>query len=338
MLKKTIFFLVLSVGCFSVGFAQSVHKPAELLKIMKESKISYTLSELYIDINDKDYSQLLNQTNIYHDDSDGHMVAKKLVLSPEAVLEWNAAEKSFSVDSNFKEARKHYKNVTDIQPEYYPAFTRMGETYAKEKDFEKAISSFKKAISKNYVDYWPHWQLAAVYYKEKNYEDAVSEITLAHILDRNNRKIIESMIEIYADAHLIYDDWVFTPQVTIFKGQKENEIKVSSKEGWSGYAIGKAIWSYEPGYPESQGEKQGVPSLIQEKECLLSLLSTYNLDKVKTADVGVTHLQQAKDNNMMDSFIYYEGFLREQPSYVYQLPNNVIKKMKNYVVMAHGGK
>jgi tetratricopeptide (TPR) repeat protein len=336
MLKKISFILILcTVYIFQVR-AQVVHKPAELMQIMNASKITYTLAELYVDINDKDYSNLRNESNIYHEDSDGHMVVKRLILTKEAEAEWNAAEKAFKEDSNYKEARKHYKNVFDIQADYYPAKMRIAQTYEKEKDFDKAIIAYKQAISRNYVDYMPHWLLAEVYYKQKDFDGAVNEITVAHILDRNNPQIMEALVEIYIDAKLQYDDWVFTPQFKIFKGQKDNEIKVLSKPGWNGYAIAKAIWSYEPGYADGQGEKPNAPSLLQEKECMLSLLKGQDENKPNT-NKGIVNLQIAQDNKMMDSFIYYEEILRKQPSMVYQLPNSVIKKISTYVLVAHAG-
>ena len=145
------------------------------------------------------------------------------------------------------------------------------------------------------------------------------------------------MNEIYESVHLRYDDWVFTPQFKIFKGQKQNEVKIYSKNEWAGYATVAAIWEYEPGYAESQGEKPGVPSILQEKECLLSLLAAQDDSKKINKDKSILNLQKAKEYRMTDSFILYEEFLREQPSMVYQLPNNVIKGMKNYVLLAHGG-
>jgi tetratricopeptide (TPR) repeat protein len=338
MLKKIILIFILSLYYVLPGNAQAVHKPAELLKIMKDSKVTYVVAELYVDVNPRDYSNMyLNGTNIYHEDSDGHMAVKKLVLMKDAEAEWNAGEKSFTQDSNLIQARKHYKNVLDMQSDYYPAKVRIGQTFEKEKDFEKATMAYKQAVSKNFVDYMPHWMLAEAYYKEKNFEDAASEITLAHILDRNNSKIIERLIDMYADAKLNYDDWVFTPQVKLFKGQKENEIKVLSKEGWGGYAIGKAIWGYEPGYSESQGEKPGALSLLQEQECLLTLLAGYDETKIKTPDAGLVNLQKAQENKLLEGFIYYEIFLKQQPAMVYQLPNTVIKKMKNYFMLTHSG-
>jgi tetratricopeptide (TPR) repeat protein len=227
MLKKFTLIVILSVGFIFRSHGQAVaHKPAELLKIMKDSKLTYTIGEMYIDIPEKDYSNYVNSPDIYHEDSDGHMVVKKLVLAKEAEGEWKLAEKAFLQDKNYKEARKHYKNVTEIQPDYYPAKIQTAKTYEQEDDNEKAIMSYKQAISKNFVDYLPHWLIAEAYLRDKNYDGAIDEITLASVLNRNDTSILQDMTEIYVRANLKYDDWEFNPQYTIFKGQKQNEIKV----------------------------------------------------------------------------------------------------------------
>jgi len=338
MLKKLTLFAILSIGYFIPLKAQVVHKPDELFGVMKRSGLNYQPAELYIDIDQKNYSKLLNDSSLYHEDSDGHFLVKRIAVLPEAEAEWKLGEKSFLEDKNYKEAKKHYKNVLDVQNDYYPAKIRIGEAFDIEQDYEKSEAAYKQAISKNYVNYLPHYLIAKAYYAERNYEDAVNEISLAAILNRNDTRIQELMNEIYADAHLKYDDWVFSPQYKVFKGSKETDIKVLSKEGWSGYAIGKAIWQFEPGYAVNQGEKPGVTSALEEKECLQYLLYALNDDsKTKPADKAILSLQKVQEFKMMDGFIYYDVLLRQNPALVYQLPNNVIKTMKNYVIYAHGG-
>jgi len=338
MIKKSTLILALSLGCVMYGQGQAVaHKPTEIAKIMKDSKLNYSIDTLYVDIQDKDYSNLVNEPNTYREDSGEQMLVKKMNLSKDAQTEWDAAERAFMQDNNYKEARKHYKNVLDIQQDYYPAKIEMAKTFEKEGDLEKAEASYKQAISKNYVDYMPHWLMAKDYFAEKKYDEAVSEITLASVLNRNDTAILLDLGEIYAAAHLKYEDWEFTPQYKVFKGMKENEIKVLSQKGWRGYAVGKAIWDFEPGYPESQGEHPGKPSLIQEKECLLSLLAGQDTMKDASDDITILAVQDAKEYKLLDGFIYYEELLPQNPSLVYQLPNNVIKGVKNYVILAHGG-
>src|ERR1700722_6552490 len=152
MLKNITFIFILSISYIISGQGQAVaHKPADLVKIMKDSKLTYSIDTLYVDVQDKDYSNLVNEPNIYREDSGEQMLVKKMRLAKEAESEWNAAEKAFLKDNNYKEARKHYKNVLDIQQDYYPAKIQIAKTFEMEGDLEKAEASYKQAISKNYV-------------------------------------------------------------------------------------------------------------------------------------------------------------------------------------------
>ncbi len=336
MLNKIKFLLIFSLGYIISTYAQVAHKPAELADMMKNSKVSYNVGELYIDVPDDDYSNRLNETNIYREDSGDKTFIKKMVLAKEAQSEWYAGQREME-DKNYKEARKHYKNVLDIQQDYYPAKMQIAKTFEKEEDYEKAEANYKQAISKNYIDYLPHLLIAEDYRQENKMDDAINEITIASILNRNDTSILADLNEIYEDANLKYSDWVFTPQCKFFKGQKPNSIQVLSKKGWSGYATGKALWLYEPGYAASQGETAGKTSLLEEKECLLSLLASQ--DEHADADVPdyMVALKKAQENKLLDGFIYYEILLPQNPSLAYQLPNNVIKSIKNYVILGHGG-
>lgn len=337
MLKKIIFTFILAQGFLYVTTAQVVHKPAELLDIVKNSKITYTQGELYIDIPDKDFSNILNKTGIYNEDSGGITIQKKISLPKDAQSEWYAGEREFNEENDYKEARKHYKNVLDVAPDYYPAKMQIAKTFEKEENYEKAEASYKQAISKNYIDYMPHWLIAEIYLKDKKIDEAINEITIAAVLNRNDTLIQQDLNEIYADAKLKYSDWQFTPQCKVFKGQKSNNIEVLSQKNWSGYALGKAIWAYEPGYAESQGEKPGRPSLLEEKECLLNLLAGLDKHMDDEQEPELSNLQDAKEDKLIDGFAYYEILLPQNPALVYQLPNNVIKGIKNYVLMGHGG-
>jgi len=110
-----------------------------------------------------------------------------------------------------------------------------------------------------------------------------------------------------------------------------------SKKGWYGYAIAKAIWKYEPGYAQSQGENPDNLSFLQEKECIMNLIAGQDSIKARDVDPSISALVDSKDYKLTDGFIYYEILLPSHPALVYQLPNNVIKSIRDYVVLGHGG-
>ncbi len=336
MLKKIAFVFISSMGLFFYDFGQVVHKPVDILDIMNRSKVKYDVGVLTKDIPDKDYSGLLNEPYMYRLDSNDQTFVRKMVIAKEAKQEWNSAESAFR-DDNYKEAQVHYKNVLDIQPDYYPAKMQIAKTFEKEEEFEKAEASYKQAMSKNYIDYLPHLLLAKVYLQDSKMEEAVDEITLASILNRNDTAILAAMRDIYQSAGLKFSYWVFTPQYELINEHNSNKVEVLSRKGWDGYAAVKAIWKFEPGYAVTQGEKPGRPSLLEEKECLINVMAYqdqhFDAELPKPFDM----IKKAIDNKLLDGFIYYEILLPQNPSLAYQLPNNVIKVIKNYAVMAHGG-
>ncbi len=337
MFNKIFFTLILLQGFILSGFGQTAaHKPADLLKILKASKTTYTVGNLDMVIPDSKYN-ITNSANIMHEDSNGQFVAKKVVLAKGADSTWNEAERLFKEDSNYKEARKVYRDVLDIDPDYYPAKMQIAKTFEIEKDYEKAEASYKQAISKNYVDYLPHQLIAEDYLKEKKYDEAVDEISVASVLNRNDTSVSADMNKIYAKTRMKYGDWTFTPQYKLEKGKTDAEISVLVKKGWYGYAIAKAIWKYEPGYAQNTDATPDNVTLIQERECLMNLLAGQDSIKAKDTDPGILALADAQDYKLMDGFIYYEILLPAHPSLVYQLPNNVIKSIRDYAVLGRGG-
>jgi len=338
MLKKIFFTLLLLQGFILSGQGQTTaHKPADLLKVLKASKITYTVGGLSTDIPKGEGSTLVNPTNVYHEDSNGQFIAKKVKIAKGADSTWNEAERIFKEDSNYKEARKVYREVLDIDPDYYPAKIEIAKTFEIEQDYEKAEAQYKQAISKNYVDYRPHQLAAELYLKEKKYEEAVDEISMASVLNRNDTSVQADLVKIYAKTRMKYGDWSFTPQYKVEKGEKDAEINVRFKKGWYGYAIAKAIWRYEPEYAQAQGENPGSLTLLQERECIMNLIAGQDSIKERDVDPSITALMDAKDYKLTDGFIYYEILLTSNPGLVYQLPNNVIKSVRDYVVLGHGG-
>ena len=337
MLKKITPILFISFIYILPGKSQTVHKAEDLYKISHGSFLRYEVSPLKEKVQDKDYSGLLNESGMIKIDTGSKVKITSVKRSKAADSAWNTAEYAFNDDKDYKAARQMYKTVLEIQPDYYPASVKTAKCFEAEENYEKAETAYKQAIAKNFIDYQTHWSLADAYHKDAKYDEAVTEITIASVLDRNDTAILSDMKEIYLDAHLKFDYWVFTPQYQLSKKSNSREVAVMTKPDWEGYAMAKAIWQYEPGYAVSQGEKPGKPSYFEEKECLLNLLA--GQDKHIDAELikPINVLKVAQDLKLLDGFIYYEILLPQNPSMVYELPSNVIRSIKNYVILGHGG-
>ena len=202
--------------------------------------------------------------------------------------------------------------------------------------FEKAIEWYKKTIELNYIDYMAHWFLADAYKKENKLKKALDEITIAMILNRNNPRIKLSFDAIYELNKLKSPDWTFTPQIQI-DSTGEDQVKVAYGKDWLGYALVKALWSYEPGYKESMGADENSFSIYEELEAFASLMTSFTKKKLKK-NPQFSALQRSIDKEMVNEFIYYEILLPEYPFVANQFPKETIESIKDYIIEIRGKK
>lgn len=214
--------------------------------------------------------------------------------------------------------------------------TYIGQTYEIEGDFDNAIEWYEKTISLNYIDYMAHWFLADAYKMRGELDLAVDEITIAMILNRNNPRIEKSLSDIYKLKKLKTDDWTFNPQIKI-DSTGIDEVSISFSPDWLGYAMVKAVWKYEPGYKESMGVTSGSFSTIEEKECFISLMTSFDKKRLKKHP-EFKALKLSLDKKMIDEFIFYEIILPEYPFVAYQLTEEFLNEIKDYVKEIRGNK
>jgi hypothetical protein len=208
----------------------------------------------------------------------------------------------------------------------------IGQMYEHKKDFANTIKWYKMAIRKNYIDYMAHWFLADAYDATGDLKNAADEIVIAQILNRNNQKIKKSAEEIFKKSYLGTADWYFNPQMEL-KKVSESQISVSVNEKWIGYAMAKALWLYEPGYSKSMGVEQGAYSIIEDRECLISEIVALENSKTEIEnDPQLSILKEVADKDFLDEYILYEIVLPQTPFVAYQLPEESILKIKDYIL------
>jgi len=310
-------------------FSQKIHKPAEIFKIMEDSKLSYGVDIQHEDKECEDFSNRLITKLHYRVKSDSLYVTKEIIPNEKAALLFQKAESFFETE-NHDSALVYYQLSLNADTTLYRAMTYIGQIYDNKHDKQNAIKWYKKAIEHNYIDYMPHWFLADAYFSVNDIKNAVDEIVIAQILNRNNPRIKESLKRILEKDNRTTEDWCFNPQFSV-KKVSDTKIKVSSNKIWFGFAMAKAVWEFEPGYKESKGMTNGQHSLHEEKECMATLLPI--LDKYK--DELPPELKILGDvimNKYVDFYILYEIILPKNPDIVYQLPEDQIIIMKNYIL------
>jgi tetratricopeptide (TPR) repeat protein len=329
MKKYYLFIILLTSSIF--GYTQKIHTPGEIVKMMIDSKLSYEITMLDKTIECEDFSNNLNYHDCYRVSTDSGLFTYKIIINDKAKPFYDKAEKYFS-SKDMDSALVYYNLALNEDSTLYNVMTYIGQIYGIKKDYDLAIYWYKKVISKNYIDYMAHWFLADIYESNGDIDNAVDEITTAQILNRNNIRIKEAMFRIFKKAKRNTDDWCFNPQVEINKITDHN-IKIANSENWSIYAMAKALWAYEPGYRESMGVSSDVYSTLEDKECLGSMLM--GIENAKTNiknDPQLNILKLATLNKHIDDYIMYEIVLPKNPFVAFQLSEDFILGIKDYIL------
>lgn len=310
--------------------SQNIHSTSEILQLITDSKLAYEVSKLDKPVVCKDYSDKLNSNNCYRVSTDSNIKTLAYSLNKQSMPFFNKAEEFFK--SNPDSALFYYELALNADPELFLVMTFIGQIYENKGNLVNAMEWYKKAIGKNYIDYMAHWFLADAYVATGNLDKAVDEITIAQILNRNNYRIKSSMNKIFSKAKRSTNEWYFNPQIEI-KRNSEKSIRVAMDEKWFGYGITKALWEFEPGYKESMGVNNDQHSIIEDRECLVSLLVALDNSKTNTDnDTQLKILKDAANEKYLDEYILYEIFLLENPMIAYQLPEETILRIKDYIL------
>jgi len=320
----SIITLIFLTNCL---FSQKMHSPAEILKMLINSPVSYNIQILKESIAEKDYSEKLNSNNFYRIVTDSSIYTMGYKNNNPF---FNRAEELFQTSKD--SALYLYKLAYDADTTMYLALTYTGQLLDIMGDRNSAMDYYKKAISRNYIDFMAHWFLADDYLLDGDVRKAVDEIVIAQILNRNNPRVKKSMKQIFAKAKIKTEDWYFNPQVRI-QEQPNKSILVEMNDNWFGYGTAKALWGFEPGYSASMGADSGKISTLEYRECLISqVIAQENKKSNIKKNPQLRVLQDAAKNHYLDQYILYEIFLPENPFVAYQLPEKTILSIKDYIL------
>jgi len=329
-----VFFLFVSL-LFSQ--APALRGPEQVLSTLEKSSIDYELSILQGAIA-ADNSHKPNPFGYYQIQRGNVFEAKKddKKYKDQALSYFEEAEIQLLTKKNPAKARELYNKALNLEPGLYTALSGIGQTYAAENNHTEAINWHKKAIAKNYMHSYSHRLLARSYKQKSMPNQALREITIALVLDRRHHSLIREFKEIYQAAGLNTADWTFTPQIRITK-KSNAKVTIEYKDPWLSYALAKAAWQYEPGFKEAAGvaANQGV-SMIEEFECLYNL--AMGLAKVddNQKELALKALEEAVWDSMVYEYVFFEILLMRDPFFVYQIPQQGIEKIADYIIKIRG--
>lgn len=301
--------------------AQRIKTAKEIIEIIEKSDMQYALKILENEISVPDRSNIV----VHHN----HEFTKE----QQGVL--SEAETLFD-QSNTMAARVLYESIFSKDTTAYLILDYIGDTYFDEQNYEEAKKYYQMAISKNYFDYLAHWSLADVLCHLDDKKTALREISIAKILNRNNRLLHSKFLEIYSLNKVNYNDWTFNPQYRLsFKHSQEENIDVVTVEFdkcWLGYALNKAVWEYESGYAENAARDEFEKIWVQERECVSNLLiSNYESEEMES-NIELKALSLAFENDCFDSYVMYEAVLPDYPLIASHLDEKAINAMADYLI------
>jgi tetratricopeptide (TPR) repeat protein len=303
-----------------------LHSPPQVLKIMTDSKINYVIVVLKDSLKTPADSLPVLPNQYYLITSDSGRRIGEYDLHGASLKLFVQGETSFK-ENNLSDALTSFKALVKAEPHYAYALTLTGDVYYTLQKYDSAEFYFKRALQLKSVDYSARWFLADTYWKNGNGLNALKNIYYAHLMNRNNPRLLRGL-KYYARAmgHN-WDGWKFTPQFRL--SQNGNKVVIESAPGWLGYAMVKALWKYEPGYAQSitgQARNKYTFILAEEAEAVMSLIS---------ANKNMKFLEKIVNDGYFPEFFYYEIVSPKNPLALLSLRKDEIERLVEYVERYH---
>ena len=343
-MRPFIITIVLLAAGIAPAFSQKrdITDPAEINKIMEKSDLTYEINIVDI-VSQREYNETIGNKFYYAEDSAGVRVIRTLELSENDFEIFVAAERDFGVE-NYEKAIERYHQILKNEPGYAPIMTNIGIAYFSLENIDSSLFYLEKAAEVNYSYYKSHYLLAVIHNMVENYEKAMFEMTIAHILDRNNATIKEKMLEFYAKNNLEWKDFTFSPDCEIKYGNAET-VNITTSPAYFWYSMYRAVWLYEPGYKEKRKVMEPDRSVWAEKEAIFGLYliatsETKDLKKIVKAmkkRPEIEALKYAVSQGYIEEYGIYESLLPRHPEVVFTLSKDEILTVAAYVLQTRGG-
>ncbi len=330
-----VIIVIIFFMCLKIYPEDEIMDPQELIKILENSEITYEMKceRQKPFMNTRKFEKLTN--NDYFQVKTGDRITLgKFERTEDIKSDFETAESFFS-KKEYEKARIYYRKVLDKKPGTALLMTYIGQTYESKKDYETAKEWYLKAIQSSYIDYMAHWFLSSIYDREGKNREALQELVVAHILNRNNPRIITTLKALTSKNGLNFDDWYFTPLIEIEHPEKNKVILTTYNPEWLYYGMCRLAWEYEPGYRDKRLKKNAEKTLLSSveiKECLVYLVFQQKISKEKTTNEQLLTLMNAVREKQVSEFIIYEVFLPENPSVALTLPKERIQKIAEYFI------
>ena len=322
-------------------FQKPGHRPmSEIMKVMETSGVFYELKELSAESKPEallaSLFPVINKPLTYPwaNKSNGKTVASEYPFRKKEVQLLEKAEKPFKAE-DYEAAAKIYLKITKKFPNCYLAWSSLGDTYLFRGKPEEAATYYQKAIELNPFGHRLPFYLGNAYAKMGKKEEAIAQYVRSMTLFPRYEALSQRLRDSASVLGCQFNESNFQPMV---KTQWEDgKVIVSfklggNKERWMAYAMNKAIWL-------GPADKKHVWSVVEEKECLTNLLSSYYMSKKEgEASPQLDRLAQVFKDGLFNGFLIYEIASRMDPNMVlYQskpAQDVLAEYIRRYVIVA----
>lgn len=324
LLIHSIFILLIGIVNYTELFGQQLNTPKEFQDIMNYSPIEYFNIE---GTNQSTFEVL--QTTAFSATTSTINGSRKL---QKALRKGN----KFYRKQKWEKALKHYEKALEIDKNNVWLLRRIGELFLIKKEYKKSLDYLDKVLTVNSFDFDALALKADCQVGLEQFGIATRTITLAHLYNRNNKRITKKLIQIAALDSYQYDDtWQFNFDYKIKKiGQDSIQI-IAPNDIWKTYANCKAVWQFDANYRRAkQNDFPTKLDLLEEKECLLNFLIRYESIDLKYRNRVkplAPKLIQTIDNKMINAFIQYEIWAVQNPKSMQQLTKEEVDEIMMYI-------
>lgn len=308
----------------TVAFAQQLNTPKEFQDIMKYSPIEY-------------FNEVGNQSPTYEVLKTAPFSASISTINGSKTLQ-KALKKGdkYYKKKKWNKALHCYQKVLGIDKSNIWILRRIGQLLLIKKEYKKAIEYLDKVLLVNPFDFYALELKADCQVGLKEYGVATRTIALAHLYNRNSFKLRTKLKMIALLDEYQYDDsWQFNFNYKIQKiGQDSIEI-IAPNDIWKTYGNCKAVWQFDANYKKAkQNDFSSQLDLLEEKECLLNFLITYESIDVKYRNMVkplAPKLIETIDNKLINAFIQYEIWAVQNPSLMHELTKEELDQIMMYI-------
>jgi len=234
-----------------------------------------------------------------------------------------------------KEAIPLFQKAIKTSEDCYLAHRGLAKALLATGKSKEALTHFERAIEINPYDYKSYIAKGTALIQLKNYNEARDVLITALSLKPRDKKIIKLLEANKKQMKISVYGKDFMPNSLARKEGNDIYIYYSNKDGWVGYAYGKAIWMGEPELHKSVGmEKNYTWSVNEEFQALLSLINSYYALKENgkiPRDEYLERLFTIYKDRRLDFFMYYELASRVIPQLMLLFNDTGRTYMRDYI-------